>query len=57
MFYALKDLQAACTSLTAFVSQVKSQDGKKINPTLDAQLIAEAQAIEAAIGCDPVPAD
>jgi len=49
---ALKDLEAACTTLAYFVNQVQSQDGKKINPTLDAQLIAEAQAIENAIGCN-----
>ena len=48
---ALKDLEAACTTLTNFVSQVQSQNGKKISPTLAGQLSAEAQAIENAIGC------
>jgi hypothetical protein len=49
---ALNHLQAACTSLTNFVSQVQAQNGKKIGQTLDAQLIAEAQTIETAIGCN-----
>ena len=54
---ALKDLQAACTSLTYFVTQVQSQDGKKIGKTLAAQLIANASAIEVEIGCESLPAD
>jgi hypothetical protein len=46
---ALKDLQATCTLLTNFVSQVQAQ--KKIGKTLAAQLISNADAIEVALGC------
>ena len=43
--------------LTAFVNEVQAQDGKKIDQTLDAKLIADAEAIEAAIGCNSPPPD
>jgi hypothetical protein len=51
-YYAAKDLQATCTVLTGFVNEVKAQAGKKIAPTLDAKLIADANAIETAVGCN-----
>jgi probable HAF family extracellular repeat protein len=51
-YYAVPDIQATCAMLTGFVNEVQAQDGKKIDPTLDAKLIADAQAIEAAIGCN-----
>jgi hypothetical protein len=52
MDYAAKDVQATCAMLTAFVNEVHAQAGRKISPQLDAKLIADAQAIEAAIGCN-----
>jgi len=51
-YYAASDTQATCAMLTGFVNEVQAQDGKKIDPTLDAKLIADADAIEAAIGCN-----
>ncbi len=51
-YYAAKDLQATCTVLTGFVNEVKAQAGKKIAPTLDAKLIADANAIETAVHCN-----
>jgi len=50
-YYAAKDVQATCAMLTAFVNEVEAQAGKKIGNTLDAKLIADANAIEDAIGC------
>lgn len=49
--YAVSDIPATCTTLSGFVSEVRAQSGKKINAQLDAKLIANAQAIEAQIGC------
>lgn len=51
-YYAASDTQATCAMLTGFVDEVQAQDGKKINSTLDAKLIADAQAIETRIGCN-----
>ncbi len=51
-YYAANDVPATCAVLTGFVNEVKAQNGKKIATTLDAQLIAEADAIETAIGCN-----
>jgi hypothetical protein len=50
-YYAVPDIQATCAVLTGFINEVQAQSGKKISPQLDAKLIADAQAIEAAIGC------
>jgi hypothetical protein len=50
-YYLAGDIQATCAMLTAFDNEVQAQAGKKIAKALDAQLIAEAQTIEAAIGC------
>ena len=36
---------------SGFVSEVRAQSGKKISLQLDAKLIANAQVIEAEIGC------
>jgi hypothetical protein len=49
-YYVAGDIQATCAMLTAFDNEVQAQAGK-ISKALDAQLIAEAQTIEAAIGC------
>ena len=51
-YYAAKDVQATCAVLTEFVNEVKAQAGKKIAPTLDAKLIADANAIETAVHCN-----
>lgn len=56
-YYAVPDIQATCAVLTGFVNEVQAQDGKKIGQQLDAKLIADAQAIEAAIGCGSPPPD
>ena len=51
-YYAAKDVQATCAVLTGFVNEVKAQAGKKIAHTLDAKLIADANAIETAVDCN-----
>jgi len=56
-YYAVPDIQATCAVLTGFVKEVKAQAGKKISRQLDAKLIADAQAVEAAIGCNSPPPD
>ncbi|HME39925.1 MAG TPA: hypothetical protein VKG63_13305 [Steroidobacteraceae bacterium] len=50
-YYAASDTEATCAMLAGFVNEVRAQNGKKIGQTLDAKLIANADAIEAAIGC------
>jgi hypothetical protein len=52
LYYAAKDVRATCTVLSAFVNEAQAQAGKKIGLELDEKLIAEAQAIETAIGCN-----
>lgn len=51
IYYAVPDIQATCPVLTGFVNEVQAQAGKKISQQLDAKLIADANAIEDAIGC------
>lgn len=50
--YAVPDIQSTCAVLTGFVNEVQAQAGKKIAQPLDMTLLADAQAIEAAIGCN-----
>jgi hypothetical protein len=45
------DLTGACNTLTAFVNEVNAQSGKSIPAGQAAQLIAEAQGIQAELGC------
>lgn len=45
------DVAAACTSLQAFVSEVRAQSGKKIPAGDAAQLIEKATAIMTQLGC------
>jgi hypothetical protein len=53
VYYAANDIQATCAVLTGFVAEVRAQRGKKkISATLADQLIADAQAIMTAIGCN-----
>ena len=51
VLYDVHDIQATCATLTYFVNQVQALDGTKINQTLAAQVISNANAIEIAIGC------
>ena len=51
-YYAVPDIQSTCAVLTGFVNEVEAQAGKKIAQPLDAKLIADADAIEVAIGCN-----
>lgn len=53
--HAQHDLRATCEEVARFVHEVHAQAGKKISPQLEAKLIADAEAIEAAIGCQPQP--
>jgi hypothetical protein len=48
---AQNHLQAACTSLTNFVTQAQNQSGNKLSAPLAAQLSAPAVALENVIGC------
>jgi hypothetical protein len=47
------DTSTACADLTGFISQVKAQSGKKLAVAQATQLIAAAQQIQAALGCQP----
>lgn len=49
--YAIGDTAASCTVLSGFVAEVQAQSGKKISAPLHAKLIADAQSIEAQMGC------
>ena len=54
--HALASLQAgntgaACGELQAFVNHAQAQSGKKLTVAQANQIIAEAQAIRAALGC------
>jgi probable HAF family extracellular repeat protein len=51
VYYAVSNIPATCTALAGFVSEVRAQSGKKINPQLDAKLITNAQVVEAEISC------
>jgi hypothetical protein len=51
-YFDAHDGQAACAALTRFVDEVKAKNGKKIAPTLDAQIISDAQTLEVSIGCN-----
>ena len=51
-YYAVPDIQSTCAVLTGFVNEVKARAGKKIAQPLDARLVAAAEAIEVAIGCN-----
>jgi hypothetical protein len=48
---AASDKTDACGSLTAFISEVKAQTGKKLNAKQAASFIQRLQNIEAALGC------
>jgi hypothetical protein len=50
-YYAVDDLQSTCAVLTSVVNDVLALNGTTIGQALDPQLIADAQAIETAIGC------
>ena len=44
-------IDATCSDLAGFVNQVQRQNGKKIDPQLATKLIADAKAVETAVGC------
>jgi hypothetical protein len=45
------DVAGACAKLAAFVNEVNAQSGKKIPATATAQLVAQANALRAQLGC------
>ncbi|HEX6488710.1 MAG TPA: hypothetical protein VF137_07550 [Candidatus Dormibacteraeota bacterium] len=45
------DTAGACSTLSAFINQVKAQSGKGISPAEATQLISDAKEIEAKLGC------
>jgi hypothetical protein len=50
-YFDAGDTANACGTLNAFINEVNAQTGKKITPAQAADFIAQAQAIEAQIGC------
>ena len=50
-YYAVPDIQSTCATLTGFMGTVRAQRGKSINRLTASQLLATAQAIEAALVC------
>jgi hypothetical protein len=50
-YLAAGDKTDACSTLNAFINEVKAQSGKSIPAAKASSLIAEAQQIEAVIGC------
>jgi probable HAF family extracellular repeat protein len=50
-YYAVNEVPATCRVLTAFVNEVLAQNGKKISTTFDTTIIADADSIRVAIGC------
>jgi hypothetical protein len=50
-YLAVPDIVSACSVMVDFGSQVSAQSGKKIPAPLATQLLADADAIEAAIPC------
>jgi probable HAF family extracellular repeat protein len=49
--YLAHDQKGTCSSLNGFVHEVNAQDGKKIEPSMAAQLIRQAGSISSVIGC------
>jgi hypothetical protein len=45
------DTESACETLKGFVNSVRAQSGKKIDTGTAGDLIAQAEAISASIGC------
>jgi hypothetical protein len=45
------DTANACSNLAAFINEVNAQAGKKISAAQAASLLAQAQIIEAGLGC------
>jgi hypothetical protein len=50
-YLAVPDVVSACSTMDDFKSQVAAQSGKKISAPLAAQLLGDAETIEAAIPC------
>lgn len=51
-YLAVPDIESACGVLKAFVNQVSAQTGKRLTAEQGMELIADAQEILDAIGCD-----
>jgi hypothetical protein len=49
---AVSDEQSACLMLGDFLNQVRAQRGKKLSIELADELTADAQRLQASIGCD-----
>jgi hypothetical protein len=45
------DVSAACSILSAFISQVKAQSGKSVTTAMATSLITDATRIRAVLGC------
>jgi len=52
-YFSANDIPNTCAQLASFVNEVNAQKGKSISQSLAAQLISDAQIIQAAIGCGP----
>ncbi len=50
-YLATGDTTDACSTLNAFIHEVKAQTGKAITSTEASQLITDAERIQAVIGC------
>jgi hypothetical protein len=50
-YYSANDIPNTCSQLTAFVNEVTAQNGKKISQSSAKQIVLDAQAIQASIGC------
>ena len=48
---AINDVPATCSILSAFISEVKAQSGKKIPATTAATLISDAVRIKTVLAC------
>jgi hypothetical protein len=51
-YYAVPDQASTCAVLHAFTNEVKAQSGKKIDASLAATLLSDAEALMSEFGCD-----
>jgi hypothetical protein len=52
-YYSANDIPNTCSQLTALVSAVNAQKGKKISQSLATQILSDTRAIQTGIGCGP----
>jgi nitrous oxidase accessory protein NosD len=50
-YLSSNDVPDTCSTLNAFINEVKAEKGKKITPAVADDLIAQARRIEALLGC------